>query len=314
MSSSDRIDVGQLTFEGYGRHGELVWLDGPQAIVRLTVRGWPLAINRFVVDHARMIVTPEDDSLEYVQAWRPFDDVPLGHTTERYDYDEPTTPCLDFSRIIPLPETFYPIFDSQGVLRATLRGEPPVTLQRNILMRTGVDIGDPALSWQQRYEACAFTWPAWRRGLADTLRVLDNQALFGHDTIESWALKNWGGSSDLGLIEAARIGNSPVSHRVVHARESCEITFVFLIFNETDDDVPCPEPLFEALVERHPTLAWTLDCRAFDPLHAERAVFRAVGAQGQVVWDKLKRWGPWGPDGEEMANDAVETNEDDEDE
>ncbi len=311
MSSADYNDADHLVFERYGRDDEFVWLDGPQAIVRLTVRGWPSAVARFVANHARVIVSPRDGSAESLRPWQPFIKGAQESPQGRYDYDEPMAPCLHFGSIIPAPKTFYPINDPHGVLRATLRGEPPVTLQRNILTRTGVDIGDPTLSWRQRYEACAFTWPAWREDLAKTLRVLDNQKLFGHDTIEAWAQKHWGGSTAISPTEAGWVGNDPVSHSVAQTAEYREITFVFLIFNETNNDMPCPEPLFEALVTRYPTLSWMLECRAFDPRHDERTFSHAVGAQGQVTWGASRTLGPWGPNGEQVADDTLEVDEDD---
>ena len=295
MSSADCNDVDQLVFECYGRNDDFVWLDGPQAIVRLTVRGWPSAMARFVANHARVIVTPSDGSAESLRVWRPFIKGSQENPQSCYDYNKILAPCLHFGSIIPVPETFYPIDDSFHVLEDTLRGNPPFTLRRDVLARMGVDITDPDLSWRQRYEACAFVWPTWRKDLANTLHILDNQRLFGHDTVHAWALEHWGGSTAIGQTEAGRIGNHPVSHRAVRAAEYCEITFVFLIFNETNNDMPCPKPIFETLVARYPTLAWMLECRAFDPRYDKSRFSHATGVQGQTIWSKSRSRDPWGP-------------------
>ena len=54
-----------------------------------------------------------------------------------------------------------------------------------VLAGTGVDIHDPALSWQERYDLCARALPeAWQDSLKAALLAQDNERLFGHKTIE----------------------------------------------------------------------------------------------------------------------------------
>ena len=64
MGRSKPNNVDQLTFETYGRQDRFVWLDGPQAIVRL-------AVARFVADHTRVIISPRDGSTESLRPWYP---------------------------------------------------------------------------------------------------------------------------------------------------------------------------------------------------------------------------------------------------
>lgn len=282
----------QITFETYGRRHQFLYLDGPHAIVRLTVQGWPLAVDRFIAAHTILLV--ETDRGFGIQPWQPFAQAVSTADVaaiEHYDYEEPVAPCLHFHRVIPLPDIFYAIDDPYGVGRATLRGQPPIPLQKNILAQTGVDIRDPALSWQRRYELCAIALsPAWRRSLASAMHALDNQRLFDHETIESWALKYWGGSNALSPDDIGRIGNDPVSHRLWHAKGHHAVEMVFLIYNDTNDDMPNIAPIFEMLAISHPLLQMTMDCRAFDPRYNEREFSHATSDRGQIAWAEPEIW------------------------
>ena len=86
MSSIDCHNTDQLTFENYGCDDKFVWLDGSQAIVRLTVRGWSSAVARFMTHHTRVIVSLIDGSAESLRPWQPFLKNSSESSRGRYDY------------------------------------------------------------------------------------------------------------------------------------------------------------------------------------------------------------------------------------
>lgn len=283
----------RITFENYGHRGQFVFLDGPQSIVRLTVQGWPLAVDRFLAQHA--VLCSVDGQRERLRPWHPFRRQAATRITagDYYDFDEPTTPCLNFPSIVPLPSKIHFFDDPYGVARATLRGRGPDTVRRCVLEKTGVDIANPALSWHERYALCARSLSqSWQKSLAEALPALENQQSFGHETIESWAMEHWGGHNGLGPSEPDLVGNDPVSHSLQNAPGHRAVAFVFLVYNGANDVMPIPAPIFDMLAISHPLLNMTLAYRAVDPRHDEWVWGSATSRRGLVTWEEPGTWSP----------------------
>lgn len=287
----------KIVIDDYGFDSQMV-SDGPHALTRLCVRGWPAGVDRFL--EKQCIWVSGDPDRDRVYPWNTFagdpESAPKGKDGDHYDYDisdddinddgwSKPCPYVSFDLAVPLPKKFYDIHDTHEVALDTLRGHPPESLRRNILARTGEDISDPALSWQQRYDRCIFAWPAWRKTLSMAMKALDNRKIFGYDTIDEWALKHWGGAAGLFSRDFGRIGNDSVSHRFLTAKDHKHVEFVFLTRNEVNDDFPVPVPIFEKLAALHPVLRIDLLCRTFHPGHGEQEIWRAKSIRGKVEWE-----------------------------
>jgi len=288
----------KIVFEDYGLDDQFV-SDHPHTLTRLSAEGWPAAIERFLEKQCVWIASDADRDRVY--PWRTFardpEFAPKSKDGDHYDHDcdeDPDDgyrprpyPCVNFDLAIPLPKTFHIVESGHEVALDMLRGHPPETLRKNILARTGQDIADPALTWQQRFDRCIFAWPAWRKPLMAAMtaaaRALDNQRLFGHDTIEAWALKHWGGSNCIHHIDFERVGNDPVSHRFVTGKDRRRVEFVFLTYNAIGSIFPVPRGIFERLAAGYPPLRIDMVCRAFNPEDGERAVWRARSDRGKIT-------------------------------